>query len=374
MEGGGLLNACWRIILHRRQLVKPDGRKLVLYSHLPIADDIVATNPPHEPVTGRSHLRWHPLRGEWVAYASHRQNRTFLPPKEYSPLAVTKSPDFPTELPAGKYEIAVFENLFPSLSMNANDAALPHVPTEVQPGRGVCEVVVFSQDPDSSLSTMPLKDVELVLRVLADRTREIGERREIAYVLPFENRGVEVGVTLHHPHGQIYAYPFVPPLPARMIEMQRSHFARNGRSLLADFIADEKKDGERLVFEAPEAISFVPVCARYPYETWIAPKRACPFLYDLSDEEIRDLALVLKTTLMKYDGLWKKPFPYLLALFQAPTDGSSTEGLHLHFQTFPPLRTSDKLKYLAGTELAGGFFINDALPEEKARELREVQV
>ena len=161
--------------MHRKDLLKPDGRKLFLYSREPIAGDIVATNPPHEPVNGRSHLRWNPVRGEWVAYASHRQNRTFLPPKEYSPLMVTKSSDFPTELPAGKYDIAVFENLFPSLSVNAEDVPTPQMPVETAPGFGICEVVVFSQDPDTSLSQMSVDEVALVLDVIADRTRAMGE-------------------------------------------------------------------------------------------------------------------------------------------------------------------------------------------------------
>ena len=196
----------------------------------------------------------------------------------------------------------------------------------------------------------------------------------IKYVLPFENRGVEVGVTLHHPHGQIYSYGIVPPLPARMIEMQTAHFAVNKRTLISDFIEAEEKDGRRLIASEGSAVAFVPVCARYPYETWIAPRRATRWLYELSPVEIRELAVVLKTVLMKYDAMWSKPFPYLLALFQAPTDGGAHDGVHLHFQTFPPLRTHDKLKFLAGTELAAGFFINDSLPEEKAAELRAVPV
>ncbi len=360
--------------MHRKDLVKPDGRKLHLYSREPIADDIVATNPPHEPVTGRSHMRWNPVRGEWVAYASHRQNRTFLPPKEYSPLMVTKSADFPTELPAGKYDIAVFENLFPSLSMNSSEGVFPKMTTDVKPGLGICEVVVFSQNPDTSLGQMSVDEVALVLEVLADRTREIGAMPDINYVLPFENRGVEVGVTLHHPHGQIYAYPFVPPLPERMIHMQESYYEANSRSLIADMIADELRDGSRMIASEGDMHAFVPICARYPYETWIAPQKAVRYLYELNKAELRSLAIVLKTLLMKYDSLWNKPFPYLLALFQAPTDGLSHNGAHLHFQTFPPLRTHDKLKFLAGTELAAGFFINDSIPEEKAAELRAASV
>lgn len=360
--------------MHRKDLVKPDGRKLFLYSRQPIADDIVATNPPHDPVTGRSHMRWNPVRGEWVVYASHRQNRTFLPPKEYSPLMVTKSPDFPTELPAGDYQIAVFENLFPSLSTNAGDVPTPSMSVATEPGYGVCEVVVFSQDPETSLAQMSVDEVALVLEVIGDRTRAMGDVCGIKYVLPFENRGVEVGVTLHHPHGQIYSYPHVPPLVARMIETQTAHFEANKRTLISDFIGDEEKDGRRMIASEGGMRAFVPVCARYPYETWIAPKKPARWLFELSREELRELAVVLKTVLMKYDAMWSKPFPYLLALFQAPTDGLMHEGVHLHFQTFPPLRTQDRLKFLAGTELAAGLFINDSLPEEKAAELRAVAV
>ena len=231
--------------LNQRTLKKPDGRNLHLFSRRPIADIIVATNPTHDPVIGTSHLRWHPLRGEWVAYASHRQNRTFLPPAEYSPLAVTKSMDFPTELPAGDYDMAVFENLFPSLSMAAELA--PSEITKTAPGRGVCEVVVFSQDPNTSLGKMSIEEIDLLLEVLGHRTKEIGARPEIKYVMPFENRGVEVGVTLHHPHGQIYAYPFLPPVQQRMFDTQADHLKKTGQNMLETLIADEIKDGRRVI-------------------------------------------------------------------------------------------------------------------------------
>lgn len=286
---------------------------------------------------------------------------------------VTKSPEFPTELPAGEYQMAVFENLFPSLSMNAGEVAAPNLSVPTRPATGVCEVVVFSQDPETSLGNMSIDEVTLVLEVIADRTKEIGERPEIKYVLPFENRGVEVGVTLHHPHGQIYAYPFVPSLPQRMVDNQAAYFAEHGRGLLKDMLAEEEKDMRRMIVSGDHAAAFIPVCARYPYETWIMPRRPVRYLYELDSTEIRELATTLKTLLMKYDALWNKPFPYLLALFQAPTDGAKHEGVHAHFQTFPPLRTADKLKFLAGTELAAGMFVNDSQPEEKAAELREAK-
>ncbi|HEX4925813.1 MAG TPA: galactose-1-phosphate uridylyltransferase, partial [Bdellovibrionales bacterium] len=342
-----------------------------LYSRRPIPEGLVAPSPNSEPVRPNPHLRFNPMRGEWVGYASHRQNRTFLPPPEYNPLAPMRDPRVPTELPPGEYDVAVFENLFPALSEQAHSAPELYVPT--MKGEGVCEVVVFTQDPKASLASLPLEHVALILDVWAQRYDELGRRPHIKYVMPFENRGVEVGVTLHHPHGQIYSYPFVPPVVANKLRQQKDFQARHGRGLLADMIAREIKDDLRTLYVSPEAAAFVPVCARYPYEVWVAPRRQAGSLSELSPAERLELARALKTVLMKYDGLWKRPFPYLMVLHQAPTDGSGPE-FHMHFEFYPPYRTADKLKYLAGTELGAGLFANDSLPEEKARELRDVHV
>jgi len=337
--------------VHSRRLTKPDGRALWLYSTHEITTR-EAPSPFTEPLAGRGELRWHPLRGEWVAYAAHRQERTFLPPPEYNPLAVTRDGAAPTEVPAGDWEIAVFDNRFPAL----------------QPPEGKCEVVVFTQDPQASLGALPVERIELLFDVWAQRSRELGLR----YVLPFENRGAEVGVTLHHPHGQIYAYNFVPPVPLRMQAEAQAYYARNGRGVLTDFLAHELEDGRRLLYEGAHALAFVPICARYPYEVWVAPRRAVGQFGDLAPDEKRDLARALKTVLRKYDGLWQRPFPYLMAWYPAPTDGEPHPEWHLHAEFYPPYRTRERLKYLAGTELAAGLFAMDALPEEKARELQAV--
>src|SRR5919201_6997452 len=213
--------------MYKRVLTKPDGRALILYGHHPIPESIEAPSPNSAPHMPNAHLRWHPLRGEWVAYASHRQNRTFLPPAEYNPLAPTTDPSHPTELPRGDYDVAVFENLFPTLTRFAHDPPASIVDTTA--ARGACEVVVFTQNPNASLGTLPLPHLELIIEVWADRYVELGARDDVSYVFPFENRGVEVGVTLHHPHGQIYAYPFVPPVPARELEHQQRYFDRHHR-------------------------------------------------------------------------------------------------------------------------------------------------
>ena len=358
--------------LFRLKLTKPDGRRLTLYANHPVNEKIQATSPNTSREGGQPHLRWHPWREEWVAYATHRQNRTFLPPKEYNPLAPTKSMDFPTELPSGNYDMAVFDNLFASLQLDATASPALSIPT--RPADGHCEVVVFTQDPDTSLGRMPLEQIVLLLRVWADRYQEIEALPGIQYVLPFENRGVEVGVTLHHPHGQIYSYPFVPPIPAMMLSAQRKYWEAHKRALLIDQLERERADGRRMIYEGEFASAFIPECARYAYETWIVPHRAVPSLCELNPEELMDLARCLKTVLLKFDGLWQMPFPYLMALYAAPNDGKPHPEWTFHFEFYPPYRSKGRLKFLAGTELAAGLFVNDSVPEEKAVELRNVEV
>ena len=358
--------------MHKRVLTKPDGRPLVLYARDPLPDCLAAPSPSATPHAPNAHLRWHPLRGEWVAYAQHRQHRTFLPPAEYNPLAPAPNPEHPTEVPAGAWDVAVFENLFPTLALSALDPPELAVPTA--PGKGVCEVVVFTQDAEATLGTLPLCHIELIVDVWADRYETLGRLPEVAYVFPFENRGVEVGVTLHHPHGQIYAYPFVPPVAARELDQQRAHYERHGRGLLEEFVAREVADTRRMLYCGRHVAAFMPICARYSYEVWIAPQRPAPSFAALTADERRDFARALKTVLLKFDGLWKRPFPYILAFHQAPTDGAAHPEAHLHAEFYPAYRMPGRLKYLAGSEIGAGVFTADTVPEDKVQELQAVQV
>ena len=358
--------------MHKRVLTKPDGRPLLLYAREPLPDTLEAPSPSSTPHAPHAHLRWHPLRGEWVAYAGHRQHRTFLPPAEYNPLAVSTGPEHPTEVPDAPWDVAVFENLFPTLAMSAREPPALAVPTA--PGLGVCEVVVFTRDAGASLGTLSLCHLELLVDVWGDRYEELGALPEIAYVYPFENRGVEVGVTLHHPHGQIYAYPFIPPLPARELAQQRAHYERHGRGLVEDMVARELSDDLRVVYRGAHVAAFMPICARYSYEVWIAPLRAAPSFAALTRDERKDFARALKTVLLKFDGLWNRPFPYILAFHQAPTDGVPHPEAHLHAEFYPAYRMQGRLKYLAGSEIGAGVFTADTVPEEKVKELQAVQV
>lgn len=359
--------------MHRLALTKPDGRSLTLYSRRPLDPALSAPSPFAQPLLAHPHLRWHPLRGEWVTYAAYRQNRTFLPPPEYNPLAVTLDPACPTEVPAGDWDVAVFDNRFPSLAEPPAGSAPPALIVPTALGAGHCEVVVFTQDPKASLGALALDHIELLLQVWGERTRLLGARSGIDYVLPFENRGAEVGVTLHHPHGQIYAYPVIPPVPARMQAVATEHLRKEGRGVLQTLIEAERRDGQRMLYQGPHAVAFVPVCACYPYEVWVAPIQPVEGFAQLDDAQRADLARALKTVLLKYDGLWQRPLPYLMTWYQAPTDGHAHPESHLHAQLYPPYRTRERLKYLAGTEIGAGFFAMDALPEDKARELQEIK-
>ena len=318
-------------------------------------------------------LRWDPTLREWVAYATHRQDRTFLPPAEYCPLCPTKPGGFPTEVPRESYDIVVFENKFPSLAPDApepEEAGTALTPTA--PGRGVCEVVLYSDDHGSTLAGMSERRIENLVRVWADRYRELGTREEVAYVFIFENKGEAIGVTLHHPHGQIYGFPFVPPVPARELQAAREYRERTGGACLhCEVLAQEHEDGRRVVAKGEHFTAFVPFYAHFPFEAHVYARRCASSIADLGAEERRDLASVLKRLLLGYDALFGFSLPYMMVMHQAPTDGENYEGIaHFHIEFYPPNRTENKLKYLAGSETGAGAFIMDVLPEKSAEALR----
>ena len=318
-----------------------------------------------------SEVRWNPLLGEWVATATHRQDRTFLPPPDHCPLDPTKPGGFPTEIPEPAYDIVVFENRFPSLRP---DPPPPAVEGDelypVEPARGVCEVVVYTPNHSSTLAAEPVEQIYKLVRVWADRFRALSEHDFVDYVFIFENKGEAIGVTLHHPHGQIYAYPFVPPRVARELEQCLAHKGKTGRCLLCDIVAEERRDGRRVVAANESFIAYVPFFARYPYEVHIASARHLQALTDMTDAEQRDLAAAIKQVITAYDKLFGLSFPYMMVLHQRPSDGGDYAHYHFHVEFYPPLRTATKLKYLAGSETGAGMFINDTLAEEKAAEIR----
>jgi UDPglucose--hexose-1-phosphate uridylyltransferase len=317
-----------------------------------------------------SELRWNALLGEWTITATHRQDRTFLPPRDFCPLCPTRAGAAATEIPREDFEIAVFENRFPSLRPDPPAPAVSGTElSPVLPALGACEVIVYSPQHDATLAGASLERIERLITVWAHRTLELGARDEIEYVFIFENRGEAIGVTLSHPHGQVYAYSYLPPVAVREVAAERAHREGSGSCLWCDLAADEAADGRRTVLETPGWRAGVPFAARWPYEVHLAPTRHVGWLHELDSGERSALALALKTLLNKYDALFGFPLPYIMAIHQRPTDGGDHDD-HLHFEFYPPNRTETKLKYLAGSEAGAGAFINDTLPEETAERLR----
>lgn len=327
-----------------------------------------------------SELRYHPFLDQWVITATHRQDRTFLPPDDYCPLCPTKPDGFPTEIPFPSYDIVVFENKFPSLKPEPDAPAVEGtLLTPVRPSHGVCEVVCYSDVHDSTFARMPYAQVRKLTRVWRDRYAALGAIPGIEYVFVFENKGKEIGVTLDHPHGQIYAYPFLPPTVRTELESERRHFERAGNPLLLDWLAQESSDlGEdgrpkRVFWENETFAAVVPFFARYPYETYVAPKRHLASLAEMGPKELDDLAEALLVVARKFDLLFGFSLPYIMVMHQEPTvPGYEFTCFHVEF--YPPYRTAQKLKYLAGSEAGAGAFINDTLPEATARTLRELSV
>lgn len=324
-----------------------------------------------------SELRYHPFLDQWVITATHRQDRTFLPPADYCPLCPTKPGGFPTEVPFPSYDIVVFENKFPSLRTPPPEPAVEGTDlTPVRPSDGVCEVVCYSQVHQSTLATLPYSQVRKLTRVWQERYRDLAGRDEIKYVFLFENKGKEIGVTLSHPHGQIYAYPYIPPTAHIELEAEKRHLDRTGRLVMADVLAQEKAaapDQSHLIFENETFVAFVPFFARYPYEVYVTSKTHLRSLDAMSNPQLDDLGEALLTVTRKYDRLFNFSMPYIMAMHQEPAiPGYDYNWFHVEF--YPPYRTANKLKYLAGSEAGAGAFINDTLPEVTAKTLREIEV
>jgi UDPglucose--hexose-1-phosphate uridylyltransferase len=293
-------------------------------------------------------LRFDPLRQEWVAYNTERNDRTFLP-TSFCPLCPTGA-DGDSEIPLDDFEVVVFENRFPALASG-------------------CEVVVYTADHHQTLAQLPVERVRLLVDVWSDRYESLGSRPEFEYVFIFENKGEEIGVTLHHPHGQIYALPFIPPVAAMELEASRKHLDTSGRCLHCEQVERELA-GERVVLEGRSMIAFVPHAARWPYEVHVYPRRHVASVAELNGGERDDLAAALVEVASAYDRHFGFSTPYVMAMHQAPTDGRHWPEAHLHVEFYPPHRRGDRLKHPAGVELGAGTFVNDTRPEVTAGELR----
>ncbi|MFI6455968.1 galactose-1-phosphate uridylyltransferase [Streptosporangium amethystogenes] len=347
-----------------------DGRELFYFDRRDDADRGAVDRRDLPPRPTASELRYDPLTEEWIAVAGHRQGRTFLPPASECPLCPSTSGNL-TEIPSATYDVAVFENRFPSFSTHLGDYRQVGGLSEVRPGIGRCEVVCFTAEHDSSFAMLPPEQVELVMEAWIDRTAELSAMPGVEQVFCFENRGAEIGITLAHPHGQIYAYPYVTPRTKLTLGAAGRHRERTGGNLFADVLAAEREAGIRVVASNEHWTAFVPAAARWPVEVHLYPHRQVPDLVGLEPAERAAFGPLYTDVLRRLDGLFGVPMPYIAAWHQAPVN-TGRDLAYAHMELFSIRRAPNKLKYLAGSESAMGAFVNDVLPEEAAHLLRSV--
>jgi UDPglucose--hexose-1-phosphate uridylyltransferase len=348
----------------RRTAALADGREVTYFDDP--SSGAVGQPPPDRrdlpPVPRPAELRRDPLVDEWVIVATHRQTRTFLPPTKDCPLCPSRG-EAQTEVPAPDYDVVVFENRFPSL---------PASPGPDQPAAGRCDVIVYSSDHDASFSTLSDERLATIGEAWVARTEALAREPGVEYVFCFENRGEQIGVTLHHPHGQIYAYPFVPPRAERMLAAASAHNERTGACLSCELLETELGDGTRIVAATAHSVAYVPRAARWPYEVHVVPRRHVADLPALTGDERDDLVRLEADALYRLDRVFDARVPYIAGWIQAPVR-RARDVLHLRLIVTSIQRDVGKLKYLAGSESAMGAFINDVLPEDAARRLREAE-
>ncbi|MFR9673475.1 galactose-1-phosphate uridylyltransferase [Streptomyces sp. TR06-5] len=354
-----------------------DGRQILYYDLGGTARRPAADPRPPDAAAPASEIRHDPLRDDWVAVTAHRQSRTHHPPVDACPLCPSRG-GRRTEVPAPDYQVAVFENRFPSFTGGPGPltAEGPGGLLARGPGAGRCEVVCFTPDHDASFADLAPERARLVLDAWTDRTAHLSRLPGVEQVFCFENRGREIGVTLGHPHGQIYAYPFTTPRTARTLASVAAHRERTGRNLFDDVLAAERADGRRIVRQGEHWTAFVPHAAHWPYEVHLYPHRRVPDLTALDDAAREEFPRLHLDLLRRFDRLFgpdASPTPYVSAWHQAPRTAPGRGDFALHLELFTIRRASGKLKYLAGSESGMDVFVNDVPPEAAAQRLREVE-
>jgi len=347
-----------------------DGRELIYFddADTTLPPDRKADMRPPDPRPPTPELRLDPLTGEWISIATARQNRAFLPPADLDPLAPT-APGRPTEIP-DVYDVAVFENRSPSFGPGLpppgedQDAGDGIAIGRSRPAYGRCEVVCFSPRQTGSWGDFSLSRARTIVEAWADRTAELSRLPGVEQVYVFENRGREIGVTLHHPHGQIYTYPFVTPRTRRLLQS----IGEYGPDLMADILAFEQ-NSSRVLIKGEHFTVFVPFAARWPVEVHMLAHRHVPDFAATTGAERDEIAYLYRRIAQAVDLLYDTPTPYIGAWHQAPVR-AGRDTVRLMLQVTSPRRAADKLKYLAGSETGMGAFIGDISPEQSAERIK----
>ena len=365
----------------RRDTALADGRDLFYYDDpdTTLGAERGIDQRALDPRPATATMRQDILTGDWISIAAARQNRAFLPPAELDPLS-PQTPTNPSEIPS-RYDVAVFENRSPSFgpALSAAHGDAPEAPNpprglddldalglgSVRTSVGRCEVVCFSPEHTGSFGTQSVTRARTVIEAWADRTAALSALPGVEQVFPFENRGEAIGVTLPHPHGQIYAYPYVTPRTRRLVE----NISRTSPDLMQR-VLDFERDGSRAILAGERWTAYVPFAARWPIEVHLMPHRHVPDFAEATDAERDELAGLYLRLLRGIDALYDTPTPYIAAWHQAPVN-VARDTVRMHLEITSPRRAADKLKFLAGSEAAMGAWIGDIPPEDAAARLRD---
>ena len=311
-------------------------------------------------------LRWDPIMSQWIIVSGKRGKRPLLP-EGYCPFCPGSK-----EIPKKDWTVLSLPNKFPALQP---EPPLPSVKSDklyrCRPARGICEIIIYTPEHDATLADLSVENIKAVIDLWTQRFVDLGSRDYVKYVFIFENKGRIIGVTLDHPHGQLYAFPFIPPIIRKELASSRRYWRRTGKCLFCQVIEKEKMYAKRIVCENKDFVCFLPFFAHWPYGVQIYPKRHVGALPDLDEEEKTMFASILKRILRKFDNLFEMRFPYMMVLHQRPTDGKEYPYYHFHVEFYPPYREKNKIKYFASVETGAGTVTFDYTPEMKAKELRE---
>ncbi|MCD6488743.1 MAG: galactose-1-phosphate uridylyltransferase [Desulfurococcales archaeon] len=317
-------------------------------------------------------IRWNPLIRQWIIVAGHRKKRPWRPgerkgEKPFCPFC----PGAPETKDLGAWDVIVLPNRYPALSPEAPMVSSRDGLYRVMRALGVCEVVVETPDHEGDLCDLGLEHMKRVVKVFAKEYGRLGKLDYVKYVAEFRNKGKEIGVSLTHPHSQIYALPFIPPRIMAELESFKEYYRRENKCLLCEIIERERGERTRLIYENKFFTVLLPYFAMWPYEIHVYPRRHIQALTDLSDEEALYLADALRVVTATYNNLFDRDLPYIMAIHQKPVDGRDYSFYHMHIEFYQPYRERDKLKYAAGIEWGYWTFTYDGVPEEKAMELRK---
>ena len=317
-------------------------------------------------------LRWNPILQEWTIIAGHRGKRPQVHKKINK---MEKNCPFCQggEEVEGDWTVKYLPNKYPSLQEKPPiPDVLGDVLIPVQPAKGICEVIIYTKEHFKTLDKLSIEHIVKLIELWGDRYEKIGNKKEIQYVFIFENTGTEIGVSIDHPHGQLYSFTFIPPRIKTELESSKAYMKKSQNCLFCDIIKFEKKEDKRIVCENNDFICFVPFFAQYAYGTHIYSKRHLQSLLDLKSMEKQNFAKILKEILGKYHKKFPEQLDYIMTFHQQPTTGKDFNYFHFYVEFIVVQRGFGKKKYLGGVERGTGTIINSSIPEKNAKELKEI--